>query len=239
MGHVINLIAQEVLFGQDVESCVDSIANITAMEVELATWRKKGPIGRLHNLIRYICASEQRRAKFLEVQQKQAAAMRSDRLLAKDAYDLKHDNLTRWNSWYDAAERALDLRNAIDELVEHELEDYYQKLARFNVRSASQSTSQSTSQSMSQPPKAPTLLLDRLHNNDWHVIASYVKLMKPLKDATMKLQGNVSTTSKHGVPVKGAIWQVLPVFEEILRGFEEARERHQPTSRNTSQPTQS
>jgi hypothetical protein len=232
IGHIINLVAQEVLFGQDVESFEDSIGNITAIEVELAVWRKKGPIGRLHNLIRYICASEQRRAKFMEVQRKQPDAMRSERLRAKDAYDLKHDNLTRWNSWYDAAERALDLRNAIDELIEHELEDYYQKLARFNVRSASQSTS-------SQPPKEPTLLLDRLHNDDWHVIASYLKLMKPLKDATMKLQGNVNTTSKRGVPMKGAIWQVLPVFEEILKGFEEARERHQPTSQNTSQSTQS
>jgi hypothetical protein len=55
----------------------------------------------------------------------------------------------------------------------------------------------------------------------------------------MKLQGNVNTTSKRGVPMKGAIWQVLPVFEEILKGFEEARERHQPTSQNTSQSTQS
>jgi hypothetical protein len=58
------------------------------------------------------------------------------------------------------------------------------------------------------------------------VIAGYLKIMKPLKDATMKLQGNVNTTSKQGRPVKGAIWQVLPVFEEILRSFEDSRERH-------------
>jgi hypothetical protein len=54
--------------------------------------------------------------------------------------------------------------------------------------------------------------------------------MKPLKDATMKLQGNVNTTLKHGRPVRGAIWQVLPVYEEILRAFKEARERHQLVS---------
>ena len=103
---------------------------------------------------------------------------------------MKHDNLTRWNSWYDAAERAIDQRHAIDATIKHELEDYYQKLARFNLRSALQSTSRVTSQSTSQtlsPPKEPTLLLDRLDNDDWHVIASYLKLMKPLKDAIMKL----------------------------------------------------
>jgi hypothetical protein len=58
--------------------------------------------------------------------------------------------------------------------------------------------------------------------------------MKPLKDATMKLQGNVNTTLKHGRPVRGAIWQVLPVYEEILRAFKEVRERYQPVSQNNS-----
>jgi hypothetical protein len=160
--------------------------------------------------------------------------MRSERLRGKDVYELKHDNLTRWNSWYDAAERVMDLRHAIDDTVEHELEDYYQKLARFNLRNASQSASQTALS-----PKQPTLLLDRLDNDDWHIIAGYLKLMKPLKEATMKLQGNVNTTSKYGKPIRGAIWQVLPVYEEILRAFEEARKRHQPTSQNTSRPAQS
>jgi hypothetical protein len=38
----------------------------------------------------------------------------------------------------------------------------------------------------------------------------------------MKLQGNVNA----GTNAKGAIWQVLPVFGELLKGFEEARQRH-------------
>jgi hypothetical protein len=78
------------------------------MEVELASWRRKGPIGKLHNLIRYICSSESRRALFEKVQKEQPEALRSERLRAKESYELKHDNLTRWNSWYDAAERAID-----------------------------------------------------------------------------------------------------------------------------------
>jgi hypothetical protein len=130
IGHVINLVAQQILFGEDVESFEESIANVTAVEVELRAWRKKGPIGKLHNLIRFICYSEQRRSLFLKVQRQQPPAMRSERLRGQDAYELKHDNLTRWNSWYDAAERALDLRHAIDDTVDQLLSDYYQKLAR-------------------------------------------------------------------------------------------------------------
>lgn len=161
MGHVINLVAQEILFGQDAESFEESVTNVTAMEVELQMWRKKGPIGKLHNLIRYIFSSESRRALFEKVQREQPEVLRSERLRSKEAYELKHDNLTRWNSWYDAAERAMDQRHAIDSTVEQELEDYYQKLARFNVRNASQSTSQTAV-----APKQPILLLDRLDNDD-------------------------------------------------------------------------
>jgi hypothetical protein len=133
MGHIINLVAQQVLFGEDVESFEDSVTNVTAEEVELRTWRQKGPIGKLHNLIRFICHSEARRSLFLKVQREQPQAMRSERLCGP-AYELKHDNLTRWNSWYDAAERALGLRHAVDDTVDHLLSDYYQKLARFNLR---------------------------------------------------------------------------------------------------------
>jgi hypothetical protein len=87
--------------------------------------------------------------------------MRSERLRSKDVYELKHDNLTRWNSWYNAAEGVMDLRHAIDDAVEHKLEDYYQKLARFNLRSASQSGTETAIS-----PRQPTLLLDRLDNDD-------------------------------------------------------------------------
>jgi hypothetical protein len=50
--------------------------------------------------------------------------MRSQRLRG-GVYELKHDNLTQWNSWYDAAERALDLRTAVDDTVDLLLSDYY------------------------------------------------------------------------------------------------------------------
>jgi hypothetical protein len=59
IGYVINLIAQQVLFGGDMKSLEESITNVTAVEAELHAWCQKGPIGKLHNLIRYICASKQ------------------------------------------------------------------------------------------------------------------------------------------------------------------------------------
>jgi hypothetical protein len=119
----------------------------------------------------------------------------------------------------------LDLRPAIDDFTNNELHDYDQKLARHYRRPTEPK------------PKAPSLQGDRLSNDNWHIIAKYVQLLKPLKQATMHLQGNVNTTAKLEQPVKGAIWQVLPAFEEILQGFERARELHQPLgSQQLSQP---
>jgi len=52
IGHVIDLIAHKVLFGSDVESFEHELKHVvTAEAVELATWRRKGPIGKLHNII--------------------------------------------------------------------------------------------------------------------------------------------------------------------------------------------
>jgi hypothetical protein len=46
----------------------------------------------------------------------------------------------------------------------------------------------------------------------------------------MKLQGNVNTRL-----TKGAIWQELIVFGELLKGFEEARQRHLPAESQVAQ----
>jgi hypothetical protein len=67
IGHVINFVANKVLFGSDVESFEYELSNTTAEAVELLTWRRKGPIGKLHNLIRYIGFSPNRRDAFTKL----------------------------------------------------------------------------------------------------------------------------------------------------------------------------
>jgi hypothetical protein len=67
IGHIINLVAYEVLFGESVEAFEDTLEGISAAEAELRSWRSKGPIGKLHNLIRYITHSSNRRDTFIEV----------------------------------------------------------------------------------------------------------------------------------------------------------------------------
>jgi len=79
------------------------------------------------------------------------------------------------NSWYDAAVRALKLRHAIDEFVDHELVEYHQKVARYERRSTADAS----------PPEIPPLLRDQLSSDDWDIIAAYVDLLKPMKDLSL------------------------------------------------------
>jgi hypothetical protein len=51
----------------------------------------------------------------------------------------------------------------------------------------------------------------------------------------MLLQGYVGTATVRSTAVKGAIWQVLLVFELLMLAFENARERHKPAETLASQ----
>ncbi|KAF4332994.1 ribonuclease H [Fusarium beomiforme] len=98
--HIINLAAKAFLFVTDNEKLDRDDAglhNVTLKHIE--AWRKKGPLGRLHNFVVYIQRSVQRSQKFL--------AISYNRRLARD-------NDTRWSSWYTILRAALNHRDAID-----------------------------------------------------------------------------------------------------------------------------
>lgn len=146
IGHIDNLVAHAMLFGEDPDALEESLTPVTAEEVELRNWRRRGPIGKLHNLIGYINHSTNRKEAFGQCQLDRPDALRSERLRHKETYELIRDNLTRWNIWHDAAQRALDLRPAIDDFTDNELQNYNQKLARYRRRPTELE------------PKAPVLL---------------------------------------------------------------------------------
>jgi hypothetical protein len=101
-GHVINLAVQAFLFASDEEDI--SQDNNTELlssptEIEMEQWRKKGPLGKLHNIVVYIQRSPQRIASFK---------------LMSNNLCLLRDNSTRWNSWYSMLQRALRVQHAIE-----------------------------------------------------------------------------------------------------------------------------
>ena len=198
-GHVLNLVAQAILFGSDEEAFEREVDNVDLEELQLTVWRRKGPLGKLHNVVYWIARSPQRNERLLALQRQ---LIPSDKPL-----ELVKDVATRWNSFDAAAERAIQLRPAIDELmIEIEIEHAeYEARCR---RSGKQPTR-----------KPPPILNDRLSSNDWLTLAQYHEILAPLKKWTLDLQGHVG--NRHG-----AIWRVIECYEELLAHFEALRQEH-------------
>lgn len=109
LGHILNLTVKAFLFGEDAEAFeAEALAAFTLQaEInELSLWRRRGPVGCLHNIIYYIKKTAQRLEDFSKLQ-------------AESNWDNDHclqviaDNATRWNSVYKMIERALQLRDSI------------------------------------------------------------------------------------------------------------------------------
>ena len=70
LGHIINLAAKAFLFGNDVEA-FEAVADTDNFALESVAaqkaqdeWRKKGPVGKVHNIVIYIRSSTLRREAY-------------------------------------------------------------------------------------------------------------------------------------------------------------------------------
>ena len=110
LGHIINLCCQAFLMGRNCDKYLAKLEKHHlrgdyAKVEEL--WRKFGCLGRLHNLVRYIRLTPQRREEF-------AAIVVGGDLSAFDGLELIQSNSTRWNSWFHSITRALNVRERLE-----------------------------------------------------------------------------------------------------------------------------
>ncbi|KAL1581732.1 hypothetical protein WHR41_09424 [Cladosporium halotolerans] len=206
-GHVLNPVAAAVLFWKDLDAFETKLQDLNVEEHELMKWRKKGPAGKLHNVVRYITGSPQRIEAFENIQRRNNTGTEGGIVLK-----LVKDNVTRWNSFDDCVERAIALRACIDDFIEEERDSwsYFQRrpdLKRHERRYVK--------------GKEPSVLRDQLTSDDWDVVIQYHEILRPSKSATLYLQGQIGGCT-------GTIWQVLPVFEQLLTHLEEQRRIHRP-----------
>jgi hypothetical protein len=80
---------------------------------QIEIWRRKGPLGKLHNLAIKLRSSIQIHDKF--------------KAISRGA-TIPQDNSTRWSSWYKMIERACTLRKSIDQFYSTWEEDDEDKL---------------------------------------------------------------------------------------------------------------
>jgi hypothetical protein len=117
LGHILNLAVKAFLFGQDPESFEVEVQTyqITNFEKLLQVWRKRGPIGKLHNTIAFIRRSSQRREAFDRV-----VKLRDDEF---KSLTVIMDNSTRWNSTDASISRALKLQPQLQVFAQSHLQD--------------------------------------------------------------------------------------------------------------------
>jgi hypothetical protein len=118
--HIINLVCQAILLGTDTDCVKDALAEsydedavieqfnkeVTSEQTALIAWRKKGPVGKLHNLVVHVKGSPARR-RYFESKQKKV-----DEQLP--VYKLVTNGGIRWNSTHDMIARALKLKDALE-----------------------------------------------------------------------------------------------------------------------------
>jgi hypothetical protein len=108
MGHIVNLIAEAYIFGQDASSWEENFKKAGPGE-RRKLWRQRGELGKLHNLVTHVVASGKRTELFQSLQLENNTGVANGRV-----WKLVLDGGIRWNSTYAMIRRALELREALD-----------------------------------------------------------------------------------------------------------------------------
>jgi hypothetical protein len=165
-GHILNLVARAFLYGDDADSFeLQSLALevLQREEDDLQHWRRKGPVGKLHNVIRFIRASPQRSEAFKRI----AHEVGEEEFYLHDEstaeLEVIQNNETRWNSTYLMIERAFKKQDDIDNFI--------RQLERDPDRSK----------------HVPTQ--DHLSIDDWRLLGEIKEILEPIYRLTMRCQG--------------------------------------------------
>jgi hypothetical protein len=117
-GHTLNLSAKALLFGHNVEAFEEQLSGAAALsEAEHTLWRRKGPVGKLHNLVVDIRRSDQLTYLLRSIQRSEFEVSSDPRVRARKPLDLIIDNDTRWLSQLYMIRRAITLRPFLEQLI--------------------------------------------------------------------------------------------------------------------------
>ncbi|RKK08194.1 hypothetical protein BFJ68_g17905 [Fusarium oxysporum] len=118
-GQVLNLVVKALLFGYKAEAFeaeIDGESSSGAAKHEI--WRKKGLIGKLHNLVHWIHRSDKLTYRLRALQEEFFQHSDNPKIRARKPVDVVRDNQTRWLSTLYMMRRGLLLRPFLEDLVE-------------------------------------------------------------------------------------------------------------------------
>uniref|UniRef100_A0A0C4DI06 HAT C-terminal dimerisation domain-containing protein n=1 Tax=Fusarium oxysporum (strain Fo5176) TaxID=660025 RepID=A0A0C4DI06_FUSOF len=195
-GHILNLAARAFLWGEDPDSFEREAFTEAAFQVEereLRLWRKRGAVGKLHNIVRFVRASPQGRELMKSLacdQNDEDGYQLFEEERAAIDLELMQNNETRWNSTFLMIQRAIRKREHIDHFIAY-------------------------LETKTSEPRQRVPVQDQLSPQDWLLLAEIQSLLKPLHEITMRCQG-WAKEGRHG-----ALWEVMIGMEYLLNFFEE------------------
>ncbi|KAJ3454583.1 hypothetical protein MRS44_013183 [Fusarium solani] len=200
-GHVVHLVARTMLLGKDDTSSV--------IEDEIDTeahdaWLKRGPVGKLHNLMVWINRSNR-------VTEMLREAQRQDREKCwPGLLDVIVDNNTRWLSQFYMMSRAIKLRPYIEAVIS----DVRYEVSKPRRKGARQKL-------------LPRCLEDDalLTEEDWQTIGLYQDLLRHFETCVKKLEGDGKQRIRTGgkEAAYGLMQDICPAYEWLMGHLEEAK----------------
>ena len=196
--HTINLVGQTIMFGVDTHSFDNSIEEYQSEIQYLQDWRRSGPLGVLFDIINYI-KTPQQYDLFASLQ---ASVNEQSHIQTGKILEPIKPVVTRWNSYYDALVRAVHLSETFNLYANHHIE----QIARDDAYARSKGN---------KLPDAPSWMRSNgLSAADWAVITEYIEVLKPLKEATKRLEAH-SNLGRYR-----ALYKVILVYKYILNAYE-------------------
>ncbi|PWI64602.1 hypothetical protein PCL_09496 [Purpureocillium lilacinum] len=209
-GHVLNLVVKALLFGHKTEAFeaeVDGEPGLDAAQHEV--WRKKGPIGKLHNLVHWIHRSDRLTYRLRGFQEEFFERSDSPSTRARKPLDVVRDNQTRWLSTFYMIRRGLKLRPFLEDLVE-------KTTIEFNRERRN---------GMRRKEEMPLCLREEslLSEKDWMVIELMEKVLVDFEEALRMLEGDAQRRIRKGghVEAYGNMWDVASTYEFLMDRLEE------------------
>lgn len=185
VGHIFNLIVKAILYGRGITDFEKRILGCSDRE-HFDLWRRLGAIGKIHNFVKWILRSTQRREEFCA---EQRLVMEDDEIFDWQEKVLLKDGGVRWNSTYMMLKRAKLLRKVIEWFqMTHEAIDDEDDIGY-------------------------GIIDDGITKEDWEEVDLFLSVLEPIANITKELEGNPET-SRYGS--LWAAFPALNVLSDVL-----------------------
>ncbi|KJZ68664.1 hypothetical protein HIM_11949 [Hirsutella minnesotensis 3608] len=185
-------------------------------ETEHDLWRRKGPVGKLHNLVVAVRRSDQLTYLLRSIQRCDFDTSPDSQFRSRNTLDLVADNDTRWLSQLYMIRRALKLRPYIEQLIfKHQQQWEQDNRSKITGR-------------LRGSARMPQICLEenQLSAKDWEVLEHLAKLLGFYEDAVKTLEGDGQARKrKHGwTGSYGNVWEIIQGFEFLLEVLEDYKQ---------------